>query len=206
MRLEIAHQPRDLREMRAIERVRRADRQPDAVQAQRIVARAPARARRRQRAAAREIVFAVRFEPADARAARDDLFVMSRAQPDAGAQPPVAPHRGAGTPRSGANRGEGCAGAHERASYVFAVERAADEALAGALRQLDPFLRVAVLLALALAGVRGARAIVLAGLRHAVALLGGVAPSPSSAANAGPANATRPPMAAARIAVFVFIE
>src|SRR5690349_3806035 len=52
-------------------------------------------------------------------------------------------------------------------------ERTAHETLARALRQLDPFLHVGVLLALALAGVRSARAIVLAGLRHAVALLGG---------------------------------
>src|SRR5262245_43783776 len=52
-------------------------------------------------------------------------------------------------------------------------QRAADDALAGALRQLHPLLAVAVLLAQALAGVRLAGAVVLAGFRHAVALLRG---------------------------------
>src|SRR6185312_2697544 len=57
------------------------------------------------------------------------------------------------------------------ASLLLRGERAAHDAFASALRQLDPFACVAVLaLALALAGMRGARAVVLAGLGDAVAL------------------------------------
>jgi hypothetical protein len=50
-------------------------------------------------------------------------------------------------------------------------QRAADEALARALRHLHELLRIAVLGALAGARMGGTRAVVLAGLRDAIALL-----------------------------------
>src|SRR5689334_18292933 len=81
-RLEVVYQARELAEMGAIERIGRADRQSHAVQAQR-VSIAYATQYPRKRAAGREVILAVRFEPTDTRLPFEHVGMMYRAQTDA---------------------------------------------------------------------------------------------------------------------------
>src|SRR5215472_11769611 len=124
------------------------------------------------RASRAEVILAVSLEPTERRPAREDLGVMLGAQANPG---PQAPARGRGPlpgPRGeGWLRGSG-AGAHGWSGSLPGCERAAHDALAGALGQLDELLGALVLGRLACAGVRAAGAVVLACLGDAVALLG----------------------------------
>src|SRR5262245_56432977 len=56
--------------------------------------------------------------------------------------------------------------------FAFGLDRATDQALAGALRKLHPLARVAVLLALTGTRMRGARAVILASLRDTETFFG----------------------------------
>src|SRR6516162_2565867 len=86
----------------------------------------------------------------------------------AGLRDPLPGARGAGASQLQAGRGHGIT-----QRLLAGRERAADDALAGAFRQLDELLGALVLAALAGARVRGTRAVVLAGFGHAVTLFRG---------------------------------
>src|SRR6185437_4341023 len=83
-RLEAAHQRLEAREVAFVERIGGAERKADAVQAQRIE-RAGALERRERRAAVGEEVLAVDLDQRERWTARDELLVVRRAKPDAGA-------------------------------------------------------------------------------------------------------------------------
>jgi hypothetical protein len=78
--------------VRCIERVGRADRQADAVQAERMVAAGAAQDVARQAAAA-EIVFGVDLDEADVRALLEERGAVLGAQADAGAERERRPGR-----------------------------------------------------------------------------------------------------------------
>ena len=182
MRLEVAHESRDLREMRAIERIGRADGEPDAMQAQRIVlAHLAEHARQRARRARSSSRCALRTSRR--RAARDDLSMMNRAQPDAGAQ---SARRRGGAWRCGSLRRPRDAWRYGGRASGLRGERAARRCARRCPSAASPIPCRRRPSCQALAGMRGARAIVLAGLRHAVAFLGLAPLFASSAANAGP--------------------
>src|SRR5688572_24056663 len=94
--------------MMRIEAIRRAQRESYAMKAQRIIASHGAQGF--ACSAVAEVIFAVSFEPADGRAARDHLFMVNRAQPDTGAQrftPPSCASRRSVTRRRREVRGGG---------------------------------------------------------------------------------------------------
>src|SRR5581483_819774 len=79
------HQPLQPPQMLAIERIRRAERKPDAVQADGIELPRLFQITQRRTAGA-EVILAVDFEPADIRPAFDHVAIMGRAQPDPGSR------------------------------------------------------------------------------------------------------------------------
>ena len=72
-------------QMFAVERIGRAQRQPDAVQTERVQRPQPHEIVE-LRAAVSKVVFAVRLEPADRRTLAQQIVVVLRTQPDAGAR------------------------------------------------------------------------------------------------------------------------
>ena len=78
--------------MRVVERIGRADRQADAVQAQGVVAAGAAQDVQRQAAAA-EVVLGVDLDEADVGVALEELAAVLGAQADAGAQRERGPRR-----------------------------------------------------------------------------------------------------------------
>ena len=144
-------------EVFAIDAVGRPQSQADAVQAQRVV-RTGALERAYRGSALVEIVFGVRFDPADGRTLGDERLMMNGPKADPGAC------------RNRPRRHTSCVEAWHRLLHRFLFRDLAAELLALAFRNVLPVIRRLVDLGLTGAGMRSRGAIVLAGFGDTRAL------------------------------------
>ena len=178
-----------IRQVFPVERVCRTQRKSDAVQAQRIVV-AHAFEKGRLRTTGCEEILRMHLEPRDVGSLSQDVAMVGAPQPDSGGC------------RNRCGRGSPCG---LQRSCLLRRQAAANEAFARAGWDVDPLRSVRCALRLAGARVAVCGAVVLAGLRDAVALLFAGLPSAGAACASIPAIARAPLMAVAMTALLRLI-